>query len=569
MSAIGILDDMGISEVRMRDALLRAAGASDVFSEALGIGTQAWKENNALTNEYNQRAETTASKLSTLKNNLVDMGMTIGEILLPYIQDFVGWLQGLVEKFQALDPSTQEFIVKAGMMAVVIGPVITIIGSLITSFTTITGALSGVAGMFGLTSGAAATAGGALATTGGAAATTGGALGALGGAAGVLGSILTGGLIFALVGVIAKIGESETALGWLQDKFGGLGTVIGGICEFIAGIWNLTIDNMINIGKLGFDVLAAMIDGPGGATVKDAFDRYTKGVDDINKKAWDNITMKTTRELSQQKNSVDKETGEAAGKAKTNTDKMAKDMGDNAKKGAQAVDKEMKNTSKVVMDESGKIPKDVKSNMDESVRAMRQAGSDIFNGMNTSFAKTSSQGKQHFSDLFNGVTRSTSKMASQVIADWNRIRSALSSTITGNVQIKVQGVQAALNQIASVKNATKTRSISPMPFMSLMSMPESFAMPSNANMYAQAYDMVKSNDIASYVSSQIPNAINLNVDTGNKKKDNKPSTKSINVEVKIDKFENKTSDSPKEIADMVVDQVIYKIKREKYATGGA
>lgn len=568
-SAIGILDGMGISEVRMRDALLRAAGASDVFSEALGIGTQAWEENNALTNEANQRYETTASKLLILKNNLIEVGIQIGGILIPYIQDFVGWLQGLIEKFQGLEPSTQDFIVKAGLMAAIIGPLLMIFGSLISAVTTIGGALSGLSGIFGLTSGAAATAGGAIATTGGAAATAGGALGALGGAAGILGGILTGGLVFALFGLIAKLGESREALGWLQDKFGSLGTVIGGVCEFIAGIWNLTIDNMINIGKLGFDVLAAMIDGPGGATVKDAFAKYAKGVEDTNKKAWDNITMKTTRELSQQKNSVDKETKEASDKAKTNTDKMAKDMTDNAKKGADGVGKEMKNTSKVVMDESGKIPKDVQSNMSKSVQSMKQAGSDIFNGMNTSFAKTSSQGKKHFSDLFNGVTRSTSKMASQVISDWNRIRSALSGTITGNVQIKVHGVQAALNQINSVKNASKARSISPSPFMNLMAMPQNFAMPIDTNMYAQAYDMARSNDIASYVSSQIPNSINLNIDSDNGKKSNKSTDRNINVEVKIDKFENKTSDSPKEIAEQVVDQVIYKLKREKYATGGA
>ncbi|MCE9677208.1 phage tail tape measure protein [Paraclostridium bifermentans] len=568
-SAIGILDGMGISEVRMRDALLRAAGASDVFSEALGIGTQAWEENTALTNEANQRYETTASKLLILKNNLIEVGIQIGGILIPYIQDFVSWLQGLIEKFQGLEPSTQDFIVKAGLMAAVIGPLLMIFGSLISAVTTIGGALSGLAGIFGITSGAAATAGGAIATTGGAAATTGGALGALGGAAGILGGILSGGLIFALFGLIAKLGESREALGWLQDKFGSLGTVIGGVCEFIAGIWNITIDNMINVGKLGFDVLAAMIDGPGGATVKDAFAKYSKGVEETNKKAWDNITMKTTRELSQQKNSVDKETKEASDKAKTNTDKMAKDMTDNAKKGADGVGKEMKNTSKVVMDESGKIPKDVQSNMSKSVQSMKQAGSDIYNGMNTSFAKTASQGKKHFSDLFNGVTRSTSKMASEVISDWNRIKSSLSGTITGNVQIKVHGVQAALNQINSVKNAAKTRSVSPSPIMNLMAMPQSFAMPIDTNMYAQAYDMVRSNDIASYVSSQIPNSINLNIDSDNGRKSKRNTDRDLHVEVKIEKVENKTSDSPKEIAEQVVDQVIYKIKRERYALGGA
>ena len=53
MSAIKILDDMGISEVRLRDALLRSAGASDVFTDSLAMGTKAWEENTALTKEVN------------------------------------------------------------------------------------------------------------------------------------------------------------------------------------------------------------------------------------------------------------------------------------------------------------------------------------------------------------------------------------------------------------------------------------------------------------------------------------------------------------------------------------
>lgn len=79
VSAIQILNEMGITEIRMRDALLRAAGASDVFSNALKIGSRAWKENTALTNEANRRYETMESQLQILKNELTEMGITIYE----------------------------------------------------------------------------------------------------------------------------------------------------------------------------------------------------------------------------------------------------------------------------------------------------------------------------------------------------------------------------------------------------------------------------------------------------------------------------------------------------------
>lgn len=77
VSAIATLDNMGITEVRMRDALLRAAGASDVFSQALQTGSQAWDENTALTNEASQRYETFESKAKMAKNAIVDLAISL------------------------------------------------------------------------------------------------------------------------------------------------------------------------------------------------------------------------------------------------------------------------------------------------------------------------------------------------------------------------------------------------------------------------------------------------------------------------------------------------------------
>ena len=50
-SAIKVLDDMGITETRLRDALLRSANASTIFSNAISLGNKAWEDNTALTNE--------------------------------------------------------------------------------------------------------------------------------------------------------------------------------------------------------------------------------------------------------------------------------------------------------------------------------------------------------------------------------------------------------------------------------------------------------------------------------------------------------------------------------------
>lgn len=76
-STIKTLDEMGLSDIRMRDALLRASGASDVFTDALKIGNSAWQENKALANEAGQRYQTLESKIGIFKNTIKDIGISI------------------------------------------------------------------------------------------------------------------------------------------------------------------------------------------------------------------------------------------------------------------------------------------------------------------------------------------------------------------------------------------------------------------------------------------------------------------------------------------------------------
>lgn len=339
---------------------------------------------------------------------------------------------------------------------------------------------------------------------------------------------------------------------------------------------NLITQNLSDMGITGSELvnqlrtestnhMNQMADEADKATKKGA-DAVTKNTQDAKTKAVENA--KGAKDGSKQ------ELDKIPQDAQSAMSKAAQNMDQQSKAGKDAVSNNMKQTSKVVMDESGKIPKDVQSNMQKSVQAMRQAGSDIYNGMNTSFSKLASQGKQHFSDLYNGTTKSSNKMKDKIIGDWKSIRDALSKSITGTVEIKVTGYQSALNKIQAVKDAASTVRFEGVsqpvsPIMNLMAMPQNFAMPIDTNMYAQAYDMVRSNDIASYVSSQIPNSINLNIDSDNGRKSKRNTDRDLHVEVKIEKVENKTSDSPKEIAEQVVEQVIYQLKRERYAIGGA
>ena len=85
-STLGVLADLGITEVRMRDALLRSAAASDQFTEAMNTGNEAFRDNNALAEEAAKRYDTTASKIAIAKNNIIDAAIGFGEVFLPAIQ---------------------------------------------------------------------------------------------------------------------------------------------------------------------------------------------------------------------------------------------------------------------------------------------------------------------------------------------------------------------------------------------------------------------------------------------------------------------------------------------------
>lgn len=74
-----VLDDLGIKEIRMRNALLSAANAGGLMRQSLKTGAAAWKENTALTEEARKRYETTAAKLKVLRNKIQDLAISIGD----------------------------------------------------------------------------------------------------------------------------------------------------------------------------------------------------------------------------------------------------------------------------------------------------------------------------------------------------------------------------------------------------------------------------------------------------------------------------------------------------------
>lgn len=136
-SAISVLDDMGITEVRLRDSLLRAANASGVFAGAVEMGNKAFGENTALAEEAGKRYETTESKLKMLRNEAVNAAIDLGGPFVDALRDGLESSKPLVEQlgklataFSEADPKTQQMIVKLLAATAAAGPLLSITGKL-------------------------------------------------------------------------------------------------------------------------------------------------------------------------------------------------------------------------------------------------------------------------------------------------------------------------------------------------------------------------------------------------------------------------------------------------------
>lgn len=134
-SAIKVLNDMDIKEVRLRDSLLRAANASGVFGKAIETGNKAFNKNSALTNEANKRYETTASKVKALKNEVKDAAIDLGG---PFVDALRGgvkaatpMIEGLAKmakKFNSLSDEEKQNALKWLAVAAAAGPALKLIG---------------------------------------------------------------------------------------------------------------------------------------------------------------------------------------------------------------------------------------------------------------------------------------------------------------------------------------------------------------------------------------------------------------------------------------------------------
>jgi TP901 family phage tail tape measure protein len=144
-----VLEQLGFTEIRQARALRDLALSGENVAKSLNTANTAWRENSALTEEARKRFETTEAQLTLLWNRIKDVGITLGNALLPVIKSAVDVLSALIpiietlaRAFAVLPQGMQLSIIATGALVAAAGPLLIVFGQLISAAGLIIGAFT-------------------------------------------------------------------------------------------------------------------------------------------------------------------------------------------------------------------------------------------------------------------------------------------------------------------------------------------------------------------------------------------------------------------------------------------
>ena len=117
------LDDLGINNTQDIQAMMALVNGYDLVTESVNRSNTAYKENTALQEEFDRKAETTASQLSVTKNNIVEAARSIGETMLPSIKDASTTVADFAKGLSQMSDEQKKVVVNTGATVIAIGAI--------------------------------------------------------------------------------------------------------------------------------------------------------------------------------------------------------------------------------------------------------------------------------------------------------------------------------------------------------------------------------------------------------------------------------------------------------------
>lgn len=115
------LDDLGINNTQDIQAMMALVNGYDLVTESVNRSNTAYQENTALQEEFDRKAETTASQLSVTKNNIVEAARSIGETMLPSIKDASTTVANFAKGLSQMDDEQKRAVVNTGATVIALG----------------------------------------------------------------------------------------------------------------------------------------------------------------------------------------------------------------------------------------------------------------------------------------------------------------------------------------------------------------------------------------------------------------------------------------------------------------
>lgn len=143
-SATQLLDQMGITEVVITDTLKRASNAEDLFATSIENANRAYEENVALTNEAEKRNQTMASRLTMVKNRVDTAARSLGNTLMPVLEEVAEKVGEAADWFASLDEATVKNVVQWGALAAAVGPTLKLLGTANKTFSSVAKGIGGL-----------------------------------------------------------------------------------------------------------------------------------------------------------------------------------------------------------------------------------------------------------------------------------------------------------------------------------------------------------------------------------------------------------------------------------------
>lgn len=120
---VGTLKNLGFDNIRDLQALQKLAGPQGIqlLNDALQRSNNAWSENTALVNEFENKAGTTASQIQVMKNNLVEAGRSLGETFLPSINNGVTDIKNFAQGVANMSDGQKQALITTGKWVIGLG----------------------------------------------------------------------------------------------------------------------------------------------------------------------------------------------------------------------------------------------------------------------------------------------------------------------------------------------------------------------------------------------------------------------------------------------------------------